>query len=1412
MRLCVCVASLTAGLGAETTLSFANPRFAAHVVSHDPPVVISGVERGAVFTAEGSVTYRVSDPALIVRGSALKEGLDLAVSKDGELWNPIGTLAGHEMIDVDLRPYGKVQFVRFTAKRGVLHHPTCPEQQGAFTSPVFDIPAALRKAVSVSWGAGATRGTPVVGEPDLYGTPESVRSEVLPGGNLAGGTYGYAILTTFDEGQEQRDALQESASVGNGGLVRITWAELVGGVERLAKEARKGKEELTGTLSLGADEEEKDEGDDDEPIEELDDPDLEEEKPKGEPEYYYEIYRLDPGEELFRLVHRLPKGELMAWTDRGDVEPGAALSPKTELKPVTRRKHAKPYTLKPELEAHFGALPPGRYTYRVAAVLPEGEMPPAARMVVETTNLTNEIFVDWEEVRNALQYKVYRSARNDTEGPAKLLAQLPAPLTEFTDHGTIEPGQGVVAGMQYRCAAGKDTVGATEWRPVPGSGEVDLTGQSSVQFRATASSSPAGYTPAFAGVTLCNRGERPHRPRRILDLAFRHPNQHPWGGQRPILGGQTIPPQRPSTRNQITFAEKSRINCISIASRAGLFCIRDYDVQYFSDSDNDWRPLYAVRNNSHLIKLCHFEPVETRAIRFVTFGEPLFGAYALNMGVGTYRAGFTPIAATRLTLNGQRLTDVSTPSYYDLWKPIRLPRGDNALKLKVRDVVGADVSLSIRALKLVENGEPVTMTEKKGISVEAGQEAEASLSFGAEDISGWISFDLIEEATKKKLYTFQYLARMAPPLSLRLRRPDYRQTIFESQPDKTVEGEVSLGSSAKHLKGCRVVVSAVRQRSSRVFFREEKGTIEQPRWSVQFDGNSLPYGSYHLTAELLGTDGRSIAKLEKPFHRCAPSPYGECWIGRRNLLFKDGKPIIALKMLGMGRGHFDPRIRDQAAATGFNVLDAASEEARARGVCAVDRLKLPRNRAGDGWYQRRFEVMNTTDPTLLTRLAGTQVNSALLAYNYGDELDVKAEQKKDISAYFPGYHIYKRVDPYHPVDTLLFDSNGFLGGLGRTCDIFTVEPYLYAMYSDTRREAAARMKKIVIWSHAAALYANRPGLDSRRALWAYPMNWDPRVWNGERDNRIPSVMENRCLLFFLLNDGFSGFLFYNYCTSYFHLKLNPLFWEAHRATVQEINFLMPFLVDEKLEGAQFEPDTASLSLGLFKHGQDYALIALNLDAYPVRARIQLPDSVESESMNVLSEGRSVRLKDGTLDDHFDGFGVHLYTTLSDLPDLPMAKILKDKRFLRGPHHDVQPGNLASETQGATAKASHTIWWYNSAIFAIDGDRETCWNTSAWAAWGKKSGDWLEVTLLKPQKISRVVVRSWKPKYFNDFDDTDNLASDFDVQVWQEDWQTVKEIRGNQSEVVEIPFAPVTTQKIRIVMKKGLCVSEVEAYQ
>ena len=242
------------------------------------------------------------------------------------------------------------------------------------------------------------------------------------------------------------------------------------------------------------------------------------------------------------------------------------------------------------------------------------------------------------------------------------------------------------------------------------------------------------------------------------------------------------------------------------------------------------------------------------------------------------------------------------------------------------------------------------------------------------------------------------------------------------------------------------------------------------------------------------------------------------------------------------------------------------------------------------------------------------------------------------------------------------------------------------------------------------------------------------------------------------------------------------------------------------------PDSASISCALYEAEGEKYLIAANLEPYPVKADLEVSIPLAPKSLSVVSEDRKVLLEDGVIHDHFGEFQVHIYTTKAEVPKLVMGDVLHDPRYMRGPHRVIRSGNVASETEGATAKASHTIWWFNSAIFAIDDDPETCWNTSAWAKWGKQSGDWLEVNLAGEKTIDKVVLRTWKPKFFHDSDDRNNLVEDFDLEHWDEKWLPLGTVRGNEKEEVTVRFDPVSTEKIRVVIKKGLCVAELEAYE
>jgi hypothetical protein len=151
--------------------------------------------------------------------------------------------------------------------------------------------------------------------------------------------------------------------------------------------------------------------------------------------------------------------------------------------------------------------------------------------------------------------------------------------------------------------------------------------------------------------------------------------------------------------------------------------------------------------------------------------------------------------------------------------------------------------------------------------------------------------------------------------------------------------------------------------------------------------------------------------------------------------------------------------------------------------------------------------------------------------------------------------------------------------------------------------------------------------------------------------------------------------------------------------------------------------------------------------------------------------------------------------------------------------------LASNGAAATASSTYSVSYPTSA--AIDGDRKGL-------NWGKGGGwndatenvypDWLEVTFRKPQTISRIVVYTLSDDYDSPAAPsrartfTKYGVTDFSVQYFDgSNWLAVPggTITGNYFVRREVAFAPLTTTKIRVVIKRAKGgfsrIVEVEAY-
>jgi RHS repeat-associated protein len=154
-------------------------------------------------------------------------------------------------------------------------------------------------------------------------------------------------------------------------------------------------------------------------------------------------------------------------------------------------------------------------------------------------------------------------------------------------------------------------------------------------------------------------------------------------------------------------------------------------------------------------------------------------------------------------------------------------------------------------------------------------------------------------------------------------------------------------------------------------------------------------------------------------------------------------------------------------------------------------------------------------------------------------------------------------------------------------------------------------------------------------------------------------------------------------------------------------------------------------------------------------------------------------------------------------------------------------NFALAVAGATALASSTLDDQRSPAGAIDGDRAGH-NWGAGGGWHDRTPnafpDWLEVDFGSQKTIDEIDVFSVQDTYWSPQEPSEAAAFtqygliDFDVQRWDgSNWVTVQggEVRGNNLVWRRLKFAPVTTQKVRLLVRAGQAghsrVAELEAW-
>jgi len=1123
----------------------------------------------------------------------------------------------------------------------------------------------------------------------------------------------------------------------------------------------------------------------------------------------YEVWRQEPGARDYRLVARVPDPRTRSWGDGAPVPANAPSLKKAEPKDINKVGAAR---------AMFGTLAPGTCYYRLASIFPEGmtEAGPPLKVALEQGSSAAHIRI--VKCIGACGYAVWRSTDPD-RWENTLVAVLDEDEIFWTDTG-LPASRGTSFTLEVRAAKAKDALQAAPWRATgPGHALKLEAGERWIEYRVTGKTDFVGQRARTVRVLVSDKEPKADdlSPRLFGDVGFRLeafmvPGEHAWAS------AELFPREAaavPDARQVVTA------NAFQVTSRGGTFFTRNFDVQAHNPLTGRWETIIVVRNNKQ------------RSI-VVTLERPIagemrsFGPYQSDSGAYSFDPApsllplLLPAAMTDVAINGCVLHDRPLErNYIDGF--VAAPVGESEIAcqltgLRTGDGPDAAQPASVTLAVALAEG-------RKGEYQEAGRQ-ELALAPGetkpfrhkfSVPRAGEFRVQVTMTAGKKTYYRFAYWLRAGNAMELERLHPSYRGDLFASDPDRTLRFRLMLSAVQEAKVACELTEPSGGRSVWSKAFQASPGSP----WVVEVPVAGLRCGRYCFRA-----DAGELGKVQSTV-RLLPKVEGmvDCYLRSDGVMVRDGKPFLPLSLHSAPSEHAADPLPEALLTCGVNSVAYTNPNREGVDLLAKHGILY----AGGDAVQRRADSQDWDEQRMTARILGATTRNQLFWFA-GEEMDIFDEttgraRKTSIwwEGYLKTYNLCRELMPFMPVYALAFDGNSYLGPhceMALLSDIYGLEPYLRPSYDDDSQERSAGASQRRAWIAAAVLgEAGRSrwtlagqGEPSQKAVWASPLQaWDTRCWQDFAKGRVLSLTEHRFMAYDALLLGATGLGWWGYHWDYFHIKFNPLQWESLRAVIEELAMLAPaWLAKDVTADARLLCPTVDMAAREHE-GKAYLFVANHRCNDTVFA-VQCPEAWKKIARyTVVNEDRECEAKDGVIRERIGPFGVRIYTNNTDLKATRLAKMLKDPRFNGTPSRSRIENNLACEWNGARASGNYKYFNFDHNVFANDGDPETAYITPDWfkqppAALRPYT---LTITLKDPAKVERIIVRTWRPKYWPD---PVEALENYDLEVCSDKkWDTIAEARKNEQEVRTHEFPARTIEALRLKIHKGLYVNEIEAY-
>ncbi|MBQ7176339.1 MAG: hypothetical protein IJS08_02900 [Victivallales bacterium] len=665
-------------------------------------------------------------------------------------------------------------------------------------------------------------------------------------------------------------------------------------------------------------------------------------------------------------------------------------------------------------------------------------------------------------------------------------------------------------------------------------------------------------------------------------------------------------------------------------------------------------------------------------------------------------------------------------------------------------------------------------------------------------------------AKQRQEQTLEYV-----PMSIKLLSPCYRNNLYASMPDHTIEAQINFSEFMGKPFEVALLDEAGKILKS-TSFQGAKATQ-----TAKFDGKALPEGKYTLQAKCENAK-TSVTICKLPHHK------GEVWLDKTGVTHVDGKPFFPFGWYG----HDDvdmpkPYLNSILDTSNFATMEYMDRVFKKRAAYPELMMVFPYQEFNPqgSWkvfsFKNRHGSMTAEQKELLMRnikMLRDQPN--LLGYYMADEPENQGTNPLWLQEV---YELIRELDPWHPCIMLNWGVAG-IQKYYKACDILMPDCYpTYYINGTTSKKRSCSST----WAKTST---------SLRPAWQMPQVASWPAYNRSGVKGVPpNYDEIRSQFFQALIHNVKGFNMY----AYFEAIRFPVLYmggEAMGLTLMQLkDYLLPNTNQNALR-VKTTPDMPEFQAGLKISGGRIAILAVNTEMKEVKADFTVTVPV-GDTLYVAGENREVKLQKGKFSDTFAPGETHIYLNNKKMAEavpgvaetkaaIEAARQARKKpgnlvgmgELLVADHIELNEGKLPPNAPKLTASSDHHNYFATkktgSLYYLVDGILDPKRPEYAWGPEFKDKQPWLEVKLPAPATLGTLklytprgnveeghVLVNGKTITFKNSkkltEGRENVVIDVDLQ-------------GEKSDTVRIVFTKYTI-KIFATAPEGRMLSEIELY-